>query len=91
MMDPRHTPAVDDVRTLMQSLGVARSATAFACPTCSARSFAVLPSYPMTVECLACGTLAPFSVATGDAESADEPAAWAHEAGRRTTIDRRAA
>ena len=50
----------------MHSLGVAESTAAFACPKCSARSFSVLQGYPMEVECLRCGTVAPFSVAVGD-------------------------
>src|SRR5215470_2613274 len=64
-MTPRQVLAVHDYRELMHSLGVAESTTTFACPKCSARSFVVLQEYPMEVECLRCGTVAPFSVAVG--------------------------
>jgi hypothetical protein len=49
----------------MQSLGVAHSATDFACPKCGARSFMVLHAHPMEGECLKCGTAALFTVAAG--------------------------
>jgi predicted RNA-binding Zn-ribbon protein involved in translation (DUF1610 family) len=55
-------PAGHDYRDLMHSLGVAESASDFGCPKCSSRSFIVLHGHPMEVECLNCGTVAPFSV-----------------------------
>ena len=68
-MDARQVLATHDYRELMQSLGVTRSATDFCCPKCQARSFMVLRARPMEVECLQCGTVAPFSIrAAHDAE-----------------------
>jgi len=61
-MNARQVLATHDYRDLMQSLGVARSATDFCCPKCEARSFMVLRACPMEVECLKCGTVAPFSI-----------------------------
>jgi len=56
------TPAqMPTVRELMNSLGVAQAANDFGCPGCESRSFAVLHARPMEVECLRCGTVAPFS------------------------------
>jgi uncharacterized Zn finger protein len=37
----------------------------FVCPKCASRSFMVLHDEPMQVECLKCGTVAPFSTAVG--------------------------
>ena len=35
----------------------------FMCPKCGARSFSVIPGViPMQVECLKCGTMAPFNL-----------------------------
>jgi ribosomal protein S27AE len=75
-MNSREVPAVDDYRDLVDSLGVAQSATEFACPNCSARSFVVLHVHPMEVECLKCGTVAPFSVTVGYAGNPGGPRAW---------------
>ena len=61
-MNARQVLATNDYRELMQSLGVARSATDFCCPACKSRSFMVLRACPMEVECLKCGTVAPFSI-----------------------------
>lgn len=71
-MNPREVLAIHDHRELLQSFGVAQSSTDFACPKCSARSFAVLHGLPMEVECLKCGTVAPFSVAASYVETAAE-------------------
>jgi uncharacterized Zn finger protein len=40
----------------------------FSCPKCGAQSFMVIPdSDPMKVECLRCGTVAPFTVRVSEA------------------------
>jgi len=75
-MNAREVLATHDYRELMQSLGVARSATDFCCPKCESRSFMVLRAGPMEVECLKCGTVAPFSIRAVDGAEADaEPEA----------------
>ena len=61
-MSSRQMLTVHNHRELMHSLGVAHSASDFACPKCNSRSFVVLHGHPMEVECLKCGTVAPFSV-----------------------------
>jgi hypothetical protein len=86
-MTPRQILAVHDYRDLMHCLGVAESPAAFACPKCSARSFSVLQGYPMEVECLKCGTVAPFSVAVGYAEIPGEPPVWSLKRGPRAATD----
>src|SRR5215813_4414661 len=70
-MNAQEMLATHDYRDLMQSLGVARSATDFCCPKCSARSFMVLRACPMEVECLKCGTVAPFSIRAAHSTDAD--------------------
>ena len=72
-MNARQVLATHDYRELMQSLGVARSATDFCCPKCESRSFMVLRAGPMEVECLKCGTVALFSIRAADGADAD---AW---------------
>ena len=70
-MEARQVLATHDYQDLMQSLGVARSATDFCCPKCSARSFMVLRACPMEVECLKCATVAPFSIRAANGTDAD--------------------
>src|SRR5882724_5703047 len=45
----------------------------FICPKCGSRSFMVLHGEPLQVECLKCGTVAPFSAAVGPAEDISQP------------------
>jgi len=89
-MNSRQVPAIDDYRDLVHSLGVAQSSTEFACPNCSARSFVVLHGHPMEVECLKCGTVAPFSVAVGYAGNPGGPPAWTQKDRPVATTDHRA-
>jgi len=70
-MNARQVLATHDYRDLMQSLGVARSATDFCCPKCEARSFMVLRACPMEVECLRCCTVAHFSIRAAYGADAD--------------------
>jgi hypothetical protein len=79
-MNARQVLATNDYRELMQSLGVARSATDFCCPTCESRSFMVLRACPMDVECLKCGTVAPFSIRAADGADADAGPEAPHDA-----------